>query len=249
MAGHSKWANIKHKKARMDAKKGKTWSKCSKAIMVAARNGPDPDANVGLRYAIEEAKAANMPKDTIQRAIDKGSGAGSDAARFESIRYEGYGPGGVAILVDVLTDNRNRTAPEMREIFSKGGGNLGTSGSVAYLFEAKGVLTVEADSTTEEQIMVAAIEAGAEDCALEDGTWTITTAPTDFIAVKEAVDAADIQVGSAELTMQPVTTTEIAGDDVGKVIRLIDKLEDNDDVQKVYSNLDASEDDLAAAMT
>jgi len=233
----------------MDAKKGKTWSKCSKAIMVAARNGPDPDANVALRYAIDEAKAANMPKDTIQRAIDKGSGAGADAATFESIRYEGYGPGGVAILVDALTDNRNRTAPEMREIFSKSGGNLGASGSVAYLFEAKGAITVEADKTSEEQIMALAIEAGAEDCSLDDGTWTITTAPTDFIAVKEAIAAADIEVSSAERTMEPSTTTEVGGSDVAKVIRLIEKLEDNDDVQKVYTNLDASEEDLAAAMS
>ena len=248
MAGHSKWANIKHKKARVDAQRGKVWTKCSRAIMVAARmGGPDPASNLSLRYAIDEARAANMPKDTIQRAIDKGAGTGDDAVNFESIRYEGYGPSGVAIMVDVLTDNRARTAPEMREIFSRGGGNLGTTGSVGYMFEARGVITIDAAKTTEDQIMNLAIEAGALDCTLEDDTWTIVTSPTDFITVKDAIDNAGLEATSAELTMEPTVMAGAAGDDVAKILRLLERLEDHDDVQKVYTNMDASDADLAAA--
>lgn len=247
MAGHSKWANIKHKKARMDAKRGKAWSKCSKAIMVAAKQGgPDPAANLALRYAVEEAKAVNMPKDTIERAIKKGAGE-AGGADYESVRYEGYGPAGVAVIVDTLTDNRNRTAPEMRLLFTKAGGNLGATGCVGYMFETKGLITIDEDKASEEQLMELAIDAGAEDVALEDGTWTITTDVNDFIAVKEAIDGANIETSSAEITMIPNMNAEAAGDDVGKVIRLIDALEDHDDVQKVYTNLDASEEDLAAA--
>ena len=247
MAGHSKWANIKHKKARVDAKRGKAWSKCSKAIMVAARNGPDPASNLALRYAVEEAKAVNMPKDTIKRAIDKGSGAGSDAAAFEEIRYEGYGPAGVAVLVDCLTDNRNRTAPEMREIFSKRGGNLGTSGSVGYMFESKGVISIEEGNTNEDELMEVAIEAGAQDVAFEEGLWTVTTSPTEFLAVKEAIDGACIEIADAEITMDPTIAAEVSGDDVAKVLGLVDALEDNDDVQKVYTNMSASDEDYAKA--
>lgn len=248
MAGHSKWANIKHKKARVDAQRGKVWTKCSRAIMVAARTGgPDPASNLSLRYAIDEARAANMPKDTIQRAIDKGAGTGDDAVNFEAIRYEGYGPSGVAIMVDVLTDNRARTAPEMREIFSRGGGNLGTSGSVGYMFEARGVITIDAAKTTEDQIMTLAIEAGALDCTLEEDAWTIVTSPTDFIAVKDAIDSAGLEATSAELTMEPTVMAGAAGDDVAKILRLLERLEDHDDVQKVYTNMDASDADLAAA--
>ncbi len=247
MAGHSKWANIKHKKARVDAKRGKAWSKCSKAIMVAAKEGGgDPAANLKLRYAIEEAKAVNMPKDTIERAVKKGAGE-LGGADFESIRYEGYGAGGVAIIVDALTDNRNRTAPEMREIFKKAGGNLGASGCVSYNFEAKGLILIEEDKTSEEQIMELAIEAGAEDVAHDEGAWSVTTDPSDFLSVKEAIDNAGIETASAELTMIPNQMQEIVGEDVAKVIRLIDNLEDNDDVQKVYSNLQASDEDLEAA--
>lgn len=248
MAGHSKWANIKHKKARVDAQRGKVWTKCSRAIMVAARTGgPDPASNLSLRYAIDEARAANMPKDTIQRAIDKGAGTGDDAVNFEAIRYEGYGPSGVAIMVDVLTDNRARTAPEMREIFSRGGGNLGTTGSVGYMFEARGVITIDAAKTTEDQIMTLAIEAGALDCTLEEDAWTIVTSPTDFISVKDAIDSAGLEATSAELTMEPTVMAGAAGDDVAKILRLLERLEDHDDVQKVYTNMDASDADLAAA--
>ena len=248
MAGHSKWANIKHKKARVDAKRGKAWSKCSRAIIVAAKEGGgDPAANLTLRYAIEEAKAANMPKDTIQRAIDKGAGTGDDAVTYEHVRYEGYGPGGVAIIADALTDNRNRTAPEMREVFSKHAGNLAQSGAVSYMFESKGVITIEEPNATEELLMETAVEAGAEDVVLEEGTWTVTTAPEDFLAVKEAVESANISIDSAEVTMLPTTTTTATGADVRKVLAILDKLEDHDDVQKVYTNLDASAEDLAAA--
>ncbi len=248
MAGHSKWANIKHKKAREDAKKGKVWSKCSKAIIVAAKHGGgDPETNLSLRYAIDEAKAANMPKDNIDRAVKKGSGADGDAADYEDVRYEGYGAAGVAVIVDCLTDNRARTAPEMRQLFTKYGGNLGASGCVAYNFESKGVIIIEADKTSEEQIMDLAIEAGAEDVALEDDAWTVTTAPTDFITVKEAIDAAGIEMASSELTMLPNTTTPVEGADVAKVMKLIDAIEDNDDVQKVYTNMEASAEDMEAA--
>ncbi len=247
MAGHSKWANIKHKKARTDAKRGKAWSKCSKAIMVAAKEGGgDVSANLSLRYAVEEAKGVNMPKDTIERAIKKGAGE-TGGADYVSVRYEGYGPAGVAVIVDTLTDNRNRTAPEMRTLFTKSGGNLGATGCVGYMFEPKGILLVEEDKTSEEQIMELAIEAGAEDVELEDGIWTVTTEVNEFIAVKEAIDGAGIETTSAERTMIPNMSVEAKGADVGKVIRLIDNLEDHDDVQKVYTNLDASAEDLAAA--
>mgnify|MGYP001139951889 CR=1 FL=1 len=249
MAGHSKWANIKHKKAREDAKRGKVWSKCSKAIMVAAKHGgPDPDANLSLRYAIEEAKAANMPKDNIERAIAKGAGLTGEGDDYEEVRYEGYGPAGVAVIVDCLTNNRQRTAPDVRSMFSKAGGNLGTSNSVAFMFESKGLIVLDEDQATEERLMELALEAGAEDVALEDGSWSITTAPEDFITVKEAIDDAGIETSSAELTMIPTNDAVVAGEDVAKVLRLIDTLEDHDDVQKVYTNMDASAEDLAAAM-
>ena len=248
VAGHSKWANIKHKKARMDAKRGKAWSKCSKALMVAAKQGgPDPAANLTLRYAIEEAKAANMPKDTIKRAIEKGAGLSGQGADFEDIRYEGYGAAGVAIIVDCLTDNRQRTAPDIRSIFAKAGGNLGTSGSVAFNFEHKGVINIDASKVEEDRLMELALEAGAENVESEEGLFTVTTSPEDFLGVKEAVEHAEIEMESAEVTMIPTVTVEVAGDDVGKILRLVENLEDNDDVQKVYTNMEASEADIEAA--
>lgn len=248
MAGHSKWANIKHKKARMDAKRGKAWSKCSKALMVAAKQaGPDPDANLSLRYAIEEAKAANMPKDTIKRAIEKGAGLSGQGADYENIRYEGYGAAGVAVIVDCLTDNRQRTAPDIRSIFAKAGGNLGTSGSVAFNFESKGIINIDASKIEEERLMEIALEAGAENIENEEGLFTVTTAPEDFLTVKEAIENAEIEMESAEVTMLPTVTVEVSGDDVGKILRLIENLEDNDDVQKVYTNMEASEADIEAA--
>ncbi len=248
MAGHSKWANIKHKKARMDAKRGKAWSKCSKALMVAAKQGgPDPAANLTLRYAIEEAKAANMPKDTIKRAIEKGAGLSGQGADFEDIRYEGYGAAGVAVIVDCLTDNRQRTAPDIRSIFAKSGGNLGTSGSVAFNFESKGVINIDASTVDEDRLMEIALEAGADNVEQEDGLFTVTSAPEDFLSVKEAIENAGIEMESSEVTMLPTVTVKVSGEDVGKILRLIENLEDNDDVQKVYTNMEASEADIEAA--
>lgn len=248
MAGHSAWSNIKHRKARVDAARGKHWTKCARALMVAARDGgPDPDANASLRYAIDDARSYNMPKDTIQRAIDKGAGTGADAATFESVRYEGYGPCGVAIIADALTDNRARTAPEMREIFSRAGGNLGTSGSVAYMFEAKGVIMLAKKEATEDKLMEITLEAGAEDITLEGDSWVVTTAATSLMGVRSALEAAGLTVDSGELLMQPTVTTKVEGEDVAKVLKLLEKLEDNDDVQKVWCNFEASEADLAEA--
>ena len=249
MAGHSKWANIKHKKARVDAKRGKAWSKCSKALMVAAKHGgSDPAANLTLRYAIDEARAANMPKDTIERAIAKGAGLGSDGADFEDIRYEGYGIGGVAIIVDCLTDNRQRTAPEVRAVFSKAGGNLGTDGSVAFMFDLKGIITIEGAQDQEDAIMTAALDAGAEDIEFDDGLWTVTTPADSVPQVRDALEAASMTVASGTREMIPNVSVEAAGDAVAQNIKLLNALEDLDDVQKVYSNMDASAEDLAAVM-
>ncbi len=248
MAGHSAWSNIKHRKAKVDAARGKHWTKCARAIMVAARTGgPDPDANLSLRYAIDDARAYNMPKDTIQRAIDKGAGTGADAAVFETVRYEGYGPCGVAVIADALTDNRARTAPEMREIFNRAGGNLGTTGSVAYMFEARGIITLAKGAATEDRLMELGLEAGADDIALEDDVWVVTTAPTALMAVRGALEDAGLKVESGELVMQPTVTAKVEGEDVAKVLKLLEKLEDNDDVQKVWCNFEASETDLAGA--
>lgn len=252
MAGHSKWANIRHRKERQDKKRSKIWSKCSKAIMAAARTGgPDPDTNLALRYAIDEAKYANMPKDTIKRAVDKGAGAGSGDA-FESVTYEGYGPAGVAIIVDTLTDNKTRTVGDVRNTFKKLGGSMGNSGAVSYMFSTKGRILIEGDKTSEDQIMELAIDAGAEDVEApedptpdEPGYWTILTELTEFIAVKEAIEAANIEISEAEITKLPADTVELTGDDAQKAFNLIEALEDNDDVQKVYSNADIDEAALA----
>lgn len=244
MAGHSKWANIRHRKERQDKKKGKIWSKCSKAIMAAAREGgPDPDSNLSLRYAIDEAKYANMPKDTIQRAIDKGAGsAGGDA--FELIVYEGYGPAGVAIIVDALTDNRTRTVNDVRFIFGKHGGNLGNPGSVAFMFQTRGQILIPAKAATEEQLLEHALEAGAEDIEApegDDGFWVVSTQVNDYMAVRQALEAAGIGIESAEITKIPDQTVALGPEDSEKLMRLIDALEDNDDVQKVYSTAEMSE--------
>ncbi len=246
MAGHSKWANIKHKKARQDQKRGKIWSKCSRAIMAAAKaGGPNPDANLGLRYAIDEAKAANMPKDTIENAIKKGSGE-AGGADFESIVYEGYGAGGVAIMLDILTDNRNRTAAEVRKLFEKHGGNLGASGCVAYNFTSKGQVFLPKADADEEAVIETALEAGAEDIVDQGEAWEVLCDPGDFIAVREALEAKGLAIESAQIAMIPGTTVEVRGRDAEKVLHLIDALEDHDDVQKVHANFDISEDELAA---
>lgn len=242
MAGHSKWANIKHRKAKVDAKRGKAWSKCARAIIVAAKEGGgDPASNLSLRYAVEEAKAANMPKDTIERAIKKGAGE-LEGETYEHVRYEGYGPSGVAIIADCLTDNRNRTAPEMRTVFSKYGGNLGATGCVAYMFEPRGLITLDAEGAPgEDKMMEIALEAGAEDVELDEGVWTITTSPTELLTVKEALEGAGLTLASSELTMLPANTVAVSGADAEKVLALMDALEDNDDVQKVYANFDLVE--------
>lgn len=244
MAGHSKWANIKHHKAKVDSKRSKVWSKCAKALMVAARaGGPDPDMNLSLRYAIDEAKYANMPKDTIQRAIQKGAGAGQ-GDNYETIVYEGYGPAGTAIIVDALTDNRTRTVTELRTIFKKGGGTLGNSGSVAFLFQTKGRIIVEAGKTSEEQIMELAIEAGADDVQAPEaseggeGFWTVLTEATAFQQVKQALESAGIEITEAQIAKIPLDTVAVTGPDAKKVLNLLEAIEDNDDVQAVATNAD-----------
>jgi YebC/PmpR family DNA-binding regulatory protein len=246
MAGHSKWANIKHRKARQDAVKGKTWSKCSRAIIVAAKSGGgDPDTNLTLRYAIDEAKAANMPKDTIEKAIKKGSGELGEGENYDEVRYEGYGAGGVAVIVDCLTDKVTRTAPEMRKIFEKHGGNLGKPGAVAFGFSSKGVILIEASKISEEQLMELALEAGAEDVSESGGAWEVTSEVGDFMAVRQAIEAAGITPDSAEVTMIPLNTVTCDATLAAKVMRLIDELEEHDDVQKVYSNADIPDEVMA----
>ncbi|WP_303901446.1 YebC/PmpR family DNA-binding transcriptional regulator [Thiohalomonas denitrificans] len=241
MAGHSKWANIKHRKAAQDAKRGKIFTKLIREITVSAKTGGgDPDANPRLRAAIDNALSNNMTKDTIDRAIKRGSG-GMEGENYEEIRYEGYGPNGVAIMVDCLTDNRNRTVSEVRHAFTKAGGNLGTDGSVAYLFTKQGILTYP-QGTDEEAVMDAALEAGAEDIATnEDGSIDVVTTPENFLNVKEAMVQTGLEPQIAEVTQQPSTTVDLELDDAEKVVRLVDALEDLDDVQNVYSNADFSD--------
>jgi YebC/PmpR family DNA-binding regulatory protein len=243
MSGHSKWSSIKHKKGAADAKRGKLFSKLSRAIIVAAKDGgPDPAANLSLQNAIEKAKSYSMPKDNIDRAIAKGSGADADAAAFETVVYEGYGPEGVAVLVEALTDNRNRTAADVRHIFAKNGGNLGTSGAVAWQFERRGVILVDATGVDEDELMLAAAEGGAEDIELDGSSFQITCAPEDLAAVRAALEAAGFTVESAELTMIPSTTVEVGDEGTAKqVLRLMDALEENDDIQEVYANFDIPE--------
>jgi YebC/PmpR family DNA-binding regulatory protein len=245
MAGHSKWANIQHRKNAQDAKRGKLFTKLIREITVAARMGdPDPNANPRLRLAMDKALAGNMTKDTIERAIKRGSGA-QDGDNFEEIRYEGYGPGGVAVMVDCMTDNRNRTVAEVRHAFTKAGGNLGTDGSVAYQFTKTGVLTYPAGSD-EDRIMEAALEAGAHDViSNDDGSIDVLTEPEQFVDIKEAMMAANLEPEQAEVTMRAANSTPLGLDDAEKMVRLLDRLEDLDDVQNVYSNADISEEILA----
>jgi YebC/PmpR family DNA-binding regulatory protein len=238
MSGHSKWASIKHKKAVVDQRRGAHFTKLARAIQVAAREGGgDPEMNAALANAVQKAKDARMPKDNIERAIAKGTGAGTDAEAFESIVYEGYGPGGVAVLVEALTDNRNRTGSEVRSMFTKSGGNLGEPGSVAWQFEKKGILVVDSDRFSEDDLMPA-IEAGAEDIADDEGVWEIVTAPTDLTAVRQALEAAEVELQSAELTMRPTARVEIDEATLGKLMRLMEQLEDDDDVAAVHANFD-----------
>jgi len=245
MAGHSKWANIQHRKKAQDAKRGKIFTKLIREITVAARTGDaDPAANPRLRLAVDKALAANMNKDTIERAIKRGSGA-QDGENFDEIRYEGYGPGGVAVMVDCMTDNRNRTVSEVRHAFTKAGGNLGTSGSVAFQFVQTGVLSYPAGSD-EDGIMEAALEAGANDVVSnDDGSIDVLTGPEDFVNVREAMLAAGFEPEQDEVTMRAENTTPLDMSDAEKMIRLIDVLEELDDVQEVYSNADISAEILA----
>ena len=243
MSGHSKWSTIKHKKGAADAKRGQLFTKLTRAIIVAAREGGgDPTANLALQNAIEKARSYSMPRDTIDRAIAKGSGADADASQFETVVYEGFGPSGVAVIVEALTDNRNRTAGDVRHTFTKNDGNLGGSGAVSWLFERHGVVLVPAAGADEDALTLAAAEGGAEDVALDGSTYVVTTAPEQLSAVREAIEAAGFTVDSAELTMVPKTTVEVADEgDAKKVLRLIDQLEENDDVQDVWANFDIPE--------
>ncbi len=239
MSGHSKWASIKHKKAIVDSRRGAAFTKLARAITVAARDGGgDPDTNASLENAVAKAKAASMPKDNIERAIAKGTGAGSDAESLESIVYEGYGPAGVALMVETVTDNRNRTGADVKHLFTKFGGSLGEPGSVGYLFDKKGVLLVDSSRYTEDDLM-AAIEAGAEDISGEDGVFEVITPLADFAAVRGALEETGVDLESAELVYRPSSLVEIQHEgQVGKLMRLIDALEDNDDVGAVYANYD-----------
>jgi YebC/PmpR family DNA-binding regulatory protein len=247
MSGHSKWSSIKHKKGAADAKRGQLFSKLSRAIIIAARDGgPDPAANAALAAAVQKARDNSMPKDNIERAIARGAGSIGDAQAYETVTYEGYGPGGVALLVEAVTDNRNRTAADVRHIFGKNDGNLGGSGAVAWLFDRKGVILVPGGAD-EEDVMLAAADAGADDVQLEGSSFQVTTAPDDLARVREALDAAGIEVESAELTMLPRTTVEIGNEAAArKLLRLMDALDENDDVQDVYANFDIPEGILEA---
>ena len=242
MSGHSKWSSIKHKKGAADAKRGKLFSKLSRAIIVAAREGgPDPAANLALQNAVEKARSYSMPKDNIERAIAKGAGTGDDASAYETIVYEGYAAGGVAVLVEALTDNRNRTASEVRHIFAKNEGNLGTTGAVAWLFERRGVALVPGE-LDEDEVLLAAADGGADDIGKDGSSWQVLSAPEDLHRVREALEAAGVTVESAEITMVPKTTVEIEDEATAKkIVRLMDALEDNDDVQDVYANFDIPE--------
>ena len=248
MSGHSKWSSIKHKKGAADAKRGQLFSKLSRAIIVAAKEGGgDAANNLALQNAIEKAKSYSMPKDNIDRAIAKGSGAEADGSQFETVVYEGYGPSGVAVIVEALTDNRNRTASDVRHTFSKNDGNLGTSGAVVWLFERRGVVLVPADGVDEDELTLAAAEGGADDVTLDGSSYQVLSAPENLATVREAVESAGFAIDSAELTMLPKTTVEVVDEsDAKKVLRLMDQLEDNDDVQDVYANFDIPEQVLEA---
>jgi YebC/PmpR family DNA-binding regulatory protein len=245
MAGHSKWANIQHRKKAQDSKRGKIFTKLIREVTVAARmGGADPASNPRLRLALDKAFGMNMPKDNLERAIKRGAGL-DEGVSYEQIRYEGYGPGGTAVLVDCMTDNRNRTVSEVRHAFSKCGGNLGTDGCVAYLFKEAGVFTF-APGSDEDRIMEIALEAGAEDIVNnEDGSLEVLTSTEGYHTVKDALEAAGLEAVDSEVTMRPDTTVEVGGDEAGKTLRLLEMLEDLDDVQNVYSNADISEEAYA----
>lgn len=243
MAGHSKWANIKRHKAKMDAMRSNIISKALREVMLAARHGGgNPDGNFRLKLAIEKARAANVALDSINRAIKRGTGELSDGAQVEELTYEGYGPGGTAVLVEAATDNRNRTAGEIRFIFSKHGGKLGEIGSVSWMFEQKGVIVIEKGNLSEDDVLALAIEGGAEDVVLEDDSYVVYTAPGDLDSVRKQLEADErVVIQSAELDQTPKTTVSVEGEDAEKVMRLLEALDDHDDVTKVYSNFDTPE--------
>jgi YebC/PmpR family DNA-binding regulatory protein len=249
MSGHSKWSTIKHKKGKEDAKRGQLFSKLSRAISVAAREGgTDPEMNGALFNAVEKAKSYSMPKENIQRAIERGGGGGGGAA-YESIVYEGYGPAGVAIIVEVLTDNKNRSAADVRNIFSKHGGSLAQPGAVAWMFERRGSIVVDAGKFTEDDVMAAAIEAGADDVVQDGDTFEVLTQPTEFAGVRDAMEAAGIEYEQAELTMVPKSTVQLEENDARKTLKIVDALEESDDVQEVYANFDISQEVLESVMS
>jgi YebC/PmpR family DNA-binding regulatory protein len=246
MAGHSKWANIKHRKAAQDKKRGKVWTKLIREVTIAAREGGgDPNANPRLRLAMDKAFGANMPKDTVDRAIKRGAGA-DDGDNYEEIRYEGYASGGVAVMVDCMTDNRNRTAAEVRHAFTKFGGNLGTDGSVAYLFTKQGIISFQ-PGTDEDAVMEVALEAGAEDVLVnDDGSVDVITSPEDLSEVRDGLSAAGLDTSVSEVTFNAATQIELDAEGAEKLMRMVDALEDLDDVQEVYNNADISDEIMAA---
>src|ERR1700748_944048 len=244
MSGHSKWASIKHKKAVVDARRGQHFTKLARAISVAAREGGgDPTGNSALALAIQKAREASMPKDTIERAIAKGTGEGADMDQIETVLYEGYGPGGVALLIEALTDNRNRTSADVRHAVNKHGGNLGEPGSVGYLFDKKGVIVVDASRYDEEDLLVA-IDAGAEDISRDDDVYEVITEPGDLGAVREALTGADIEIESADVTQRPKSRVPLQESDASRLMKLIDMLEESDDVGAVHANFDVDADVL-----
>jgi YebC/PmpR family DNA-binding regulatory protein len=244
MSGHSKWHTIKHKKGALDAKRGKIFTKLIKEITVAARTGGgDPDANARLRKAILDAKAQNMPNDTIERAVKRGTGD-LEGVNYEEITYEGYGPNGVAIMVETMTDNRNRTVAELRHLFTKNGGNLGESGSVAWMFDKKGLIVVDRETKSEDELFEIAIEAGADDLQEEGDVFEIYTAPENYEAVDEAIKKAGVEPQASEISMIPQNYIKLEGADAKQMLKLYEAIDDHDDVQKVYSNFDIDEADM-----
>jgi YebC/PmpR family DNA-binding regulatory protein len=245
MSGHSKWHNIRLKKGKMDAERGKVFTKLSREIIMAARaGGGNPDANLRLRMAVQKARDNSMPQEKIKSAIQRGSGD-MEGVQFDELTYEGYGPGGAAVLVQCATDNRNRTVAEVRHVFSKCGGNLGESGCVSWLFNPKGLISISRESTSEDRVMEAAIDAGADDVRVEEETFDVYTAPEDFGQVRDALEAGGFSAVIADLTMVPTTTVHLDGSQAQQMVRLMEQLEDHDDVQNVYANFDIEESVLA----
>ncbi|MGB9588812.1 MAG: YebC/PmpR family DNA-binding transcriptional regulator [Armatimonadota bacterium] len=247
MSGHSKWHNIRLRKGKQDAQRSNLFTKLAREIIVAAKEGGgNPDSNLRLRLAIQKARENSMPQENIKRAIQRGTGE-IEGAQYEQVTYEGYGPGGVAVMVSCLTDNRNRTVAELRTAFSKNGGSLGESGCVAWMFDPKGVITIQKDSVDEDTLMLTALEAGAEDISSEGDTYEVITAPEQFADVRQALTNAGIPLVNAELTMQPKSTVRVEGKEATQVLRMMEQIEDLDDVQQVYANFDIPEEILEAA--